>query len=115
MVQRHPGHGRQILPVERDTRVEGSGEEVGERDDDCMSVSLLFLHIEKTFCPGTPGFIDRDNGPRRKLMLLGDAGDQPSHLVSAAAGASWNDKLNRLRGFPSLCSVPRRKNDWRQE
>ena len=95
--------------------MKGSRKEIGERDDHRVGVSLFLLYVEKAFGAGAAGFIDGDDWPRRELMLVSDAADQPGHLISAAARPGRYDKLNWLRRLPSPCSVHGRKNNRREE
>src|SRR5262249_22119928 len=75
-------------------------EQIGERDNDGVGVALLALDVEKAFGSRAAGLIDDDERLRGKLVLLSDAGDEPRHLVGAAARAGRHDDLNRFRRLP---------------
>src|SRR2546422_6538213 len=75
-------------------------EQVRQRDDDGVRVTLLTLHVQEALGAGAARLVDDDDRPRRELVLLGDAVDEPGHLVGAAAGAGGNDELDGLGGLP---------------
>src|SRR5262249_49953397 len=87
-------------PVERDPGVERRREEIRQRDDQRVRVTLFPLHVEEAFRAGAARLIDHYQWPRRELLLVGDASDEARHLIGAAPGAARNDEPDRLGGLP---------------
>src|SRR6266545_2726351 len=100
LVQSHARDRREVLPVERHAGVERRREEVRERDDDGVRVRLLALDVQKPLGAGPARLVDHDERARGELVLLGDAGDEPRHLVGAASGPRRDDELDRLGRLP---------------
>src|SRR5205807_8508140 len=100
LVEGQPRDGRQIPPAERDARVERRREEVRQGDDDRVGLTLLALDVQEALGAGSARLVDDDERARRELVLFGDAGDQPRHLVGATAGPGGHHELDRLGRLP---------------
>src|SRR6266478_39547 len=99
-VEGHARDRRQVPPVERGALRQRRGEQVGERNDDRVRVAFLLLDIEEALDARPARLVHRDQRLRRKLVLLGDAADQPRHLIRASARAGGDDELDGSGRFP---------------
>ncbi len=102
-VERHARKRSKVAPAERRPGRKRRREQVGQRNDNRVGVTLLFLHVQEAFGARTPGLVDDDESPRRELVLVADAGHQARHLIGAAAGTRGNYKLDGLGRLPSDC------------
>src|SRR5882724_1963775 len=94
-VEGHARDRRQVPPIERGALRQRRGEQVRERDDDRVRVTFLLLDVEEALGARAARLVDRDERLRRKLVLLGDAADQPRHLIRASARSGGDDELDR--------------------
>src|SRR5438034_224525 len=100
LIEGHAGQRRVVAPVEREVVVQRRREEIRERDDDGVGVALLVLDVEESLGARGAGLVDDDERTGRELVLVGEAGDQPRHLIGAAAGSSRHHELDRLGRLP---------------
>ena len=61
-----------------------------------MVVTGLVLDVAQCLRPGTAGLVDRDDGPRREVLLLDQTLQQAGNLVSATPGTRHDDQLDGL-------------------
>ena len=115
LVEGQPRDRRQVLPVERHAGVERRREQIGQRDDDGVGVTLLALDVQEALRPGAARLVDDDERFGRKLVLLGDARDEPRHLVGATARPRRDHELDGLGRLPRHRRLSHRQDDQRNE
>ena len=115
LVEGQPRDRRQVLPVERHAGVERRREQIRQRDDDGLGVTLLALDVQEALRPRPARLVDDDDRLGRELVLLGDARDQPRHLVGATAGPRRDHELDGLGRLPRRRRPRQRQDDQRDE
>jgi len=59
-----------------------------------VRVAFLLLDVEEALRARPPDLLTAMSGCGEKLVLLGDAADQPRHLIRASARAGGDDELD---------------------